>query len=76
HDMSGNVWEWVNDWYGSNYYSTSPSVNPQGPSSGTYRVLRGGSGAYNSNDCRASRRLSDNPGDSYSAFGFRVARTP
>ena len=42
-DMSGNVWEWVNDWYGRDYYSDSPYSNPQGPPSGTYKVLRGGS---------------------------------
>jgi formylglycine-generating enzyme required for sulfatase activity len=41
-DMSGNVWEWVNDWYDANYYSVSPYSNPQGPETGTYRVLRGG----------------------------------
>jgi len=42
-DMSGNVWEWVNDWYGVNYYKVSPYRNPQGPASGSARVLRCGS---------------------------------
>jgi len=76
HDMSGNVWEWVNDWWGSSYYSTSPSVNPQGPSSGTSRVLRGGGWFVNSYHCRASRRLSNVPDLSNIFFGFRVARNP
>jgi iron(II)-dependent oxidoreductase len=49
YDMQGNVVEWTLDFYNSNYYSSSPSVNPQGPSSGRFRVIRGGgwhSGPY------------------------------
>jgi len=42
-DMIGNVWEWTSDWYGRDYYAVAPEKNPQGPSEGRYRVLRGGS---------------------------------
>ena len=74
HDMAGNVYEWVNDWYGENYYSSSPSVNPQGPSSGWTRVLRGGGWDFYSVDCRASARTYIGP--SSFVIGFRVAKTP
>jgi len=76
YDMSGNVWEWVNDWYGSTYYSVSPSTNPLGPVSGAYRVLRGGSWYSNTYYVRSSCRGYVTPPDAYDSVGFRVARAP
>jgi formylglycine-generating enzyme required for sulfatase activity len=76
HDMSGNVWEWVNDWYSSTYYASSPAVNPPGPATGSNRVLRGGSWGYSGLYLRSSNRVVNPPGDSYGSIGFRVARAP
>jgi formylglycine-generating enzyme required for sulfatase activity len=76
HDMSGNVWEWVNDWWSSSYYSSSPQNNPTGPASGAIRVVRGGSWGYFTVFLRASDRYDDSPDNAYSYIGFRVARAP
>ena len=76
YDMSGNVYEWVNDWYGSTYYSVSPSTNPLGPVSGTYRVLRGGSWNVNTGYVRSSFRFTLSPDNTGYIIGFRVARAP
>ena len=74
--MSGNVWEWVNDWYDGSYYSVSPSTNPLGPVSGTTRVGRGGSWLGSADNVRSSYRASGMPGSTFYNVGFRVARAP
>ena len=76
HDMSGNVWEWVNDWFGSTYYSVSPSTNPLGPASGTDRVVRGGSWYDSTAVMRSSYRGYVTPSLTNYGYGFRVARNP
>ena len=71
YDMSGNVWEWCYDWYGG--YSSSGVTNPQGPSSGTIRVLRGGSRFSYGYGNRVSNRYYCNPGYTYNnSDGLRL----
>ena len=76
HDMSGNVWEWMNDRYGSTYYSMSPSTNPLGPVFGMNLVLRGGSWYSYTNLVRSSYRTYLTPDYLSHNFGFRVAKAP
>jgi len=71
YDMSGNVWEWVNDWYGS--YDSSSQTDPTGPDTGFTRVNRGCSWNAGWLDCRVSNRRGSSPNSSYYNLGFRLA---
>lgn len=72
YDMSGNVWEWCQDRYGE--YSSGAQRNPQGPSSGSDRVFRGG--GWNRDYCRVSYRNRSHPSDRFDFLGFRLVLVP
>lgn len=75
YDMTGNVWEWCFDWYDADYYRNSPERNPQGPATGTTRVLRGSSWSTDPSDVRLTSRYSHaDPSYRRSNYGFRCVK--
>ena len=79
HDMAGNVWEWTNDWFNTEFHADGPRTNPQGPPSGQAKAMRGGSYMCHDSYChryRVSARSSNTPDSSAGNLGFRVASDP
>ena len=75
HDMHGNVWEWCQDRYDSEYYGKSPATDPQGPTSGSLRVLRGGYWGHEADGCRSAYRTCNGPDFLDNTIGLRILRS-
>lgn len=75
YDMSGNVQEWVSDWFGERYYKTSPKENPRGPEHGVSRVLRGGNWDSHTPSVRTTYRYGNVPDSKHGINGFRCAKS-
>jgi formylglycine-generating enzyme len=74
YDISGNVWEWCQDWWDSDYYSSSPGTDPEGPASGASRVLRGGNWFIQGIYCRSANRVYASPSGANFHLGLRLSR--